>query len=570
MFVQPGRKPYRRLIFLFAVLIGFGLVLVVQLFRWQVVEHEALASLAKIVHGAGEMEMVIPPRGDITDRNGHLLATDIFQYEVSAAPNMVKDPWEIADRLAPLLGASREEVCAQLSSKDPYVLLGRHIPQGNGEIIASWDLAVISVQPRPKRAYPEKNLAAHLLGFVAETHKGYYGVEGYYNPSLRGEDPSLRDEKDHAREELLSGLPRFTVPKAGKDLVLTIDRFIQYMIERELEQAIFRFRAEGGTIIVMDPRRGAILAMASFPSYDLDLFSETPSELFVDPAISSQYEPGSVFKIITTAAGLDAGVISPQSTFYDSGVVEVGGRAITNWDRRGHGLVTMSEILAKSLNVGAAYISTTLGKDRFYSYVRRFGFGRITEVDLSGEVPGTLKLPGDNEWHESDLGTNSFGQGIAVTPLQMINAVAAVANRGFLMKPYVVERFIDGDRVVDVQPAVVRRAISSSTAAQLTAMLVEAVEKGAELAVIPGYRIAGKTGTAQIPTPAGYDPQQTIASFVGYAPADDPQFIVLVKIDKPQTSPWGVEVAAPVFKTVAEQLFMYLGIPPDNVRLASR
>ncbi len=557
------KKPHLRLKVLSAVLIGFTFVLIAQLFRWQVLEHNYLLDLARFEHTIPEM--IIPPRGDIQDCNGHLLAMDVFQYEVSATPDEIEAPWETADRLSPHVGQPRQQVYELLTKDAPYVLLSRHVSQKSGETIQSWNLGGIIVKPRPKRVYPAKELAAHVLGFVNETHDGYYGVEGYYNTFLGSAEEILTREKTPYGEEIVTG-PQYppATSRESQDLILTIDRTIQYVIERELATAVARYGAESGTIIVMDPRRGAILAMASYPTYDPNRFAQTQTELFVNPAVSSQYEPGSVFKIITMAAGLDAGVISPQDTFYDSGAIEVGGRTIMNWDRQGHGLVTMTDILAHSLNVGAAYVSTMLGKERFYSYLRRFGFGRITEVDLAGEGPGTLRLPGDNEWHESDLGTNSFGQGIAATPLQMVTAIAAVANRGFLMKPYMVERIVEGDKTTIVQPAVVRRTISAATAAQLTAMLVEAVERESDLAVIPGYRIAGKTGTAQIPRPGGYDPYQTIASFVGYGPADAPQFIVLVKIDKPQESPWGSQVAAPIFKSVAQQIIVYLGIPPDG------
>jgi len=289
--------------------------------------------------------------------------------------------------------------------------------------------------------------------------------------------------------------------------------------------------------------------------------------LFVNPSVSAHYEPGSVFKIITMAAGLDAGVITSRSTFYDSGSIEVGGRTIMNWDRQGHGLVNMTDVLGQSLNVGAAYVSTTLGRERFYIYTRRFGFGRITEVDLDSEGPGRVRLPGDGEWHESDLGTNSFGQGLAVTPLQMIAAVAAVANDGLMMKPQVVEKIVDGQHVTTIQPVAMRRVISPQTAKQLTWMLVEAVQKETDLAAVPGHKIAGKTGTAQVPIPGGYHPNWTIASFIGYAPPEAPAFIVLVKIDKPAVEPWGSKVAAPVFKAVAEQLFILLGVPPDEARV---
>jgi len=560
-------KPLRRITFLSAVLFAFMLINVGQLFRWQVMEYDYLLGLAKAEHD-WYME-IAPLRGTIRDRSGHILTLDIFEFEITAAPPLIANPEEVADRLAPLLGWPRSEIWALLNLDRPYVRLARRVPQQIGETIESWDLRGIKVEPRPKRVCVENNLAAHVLGFVNETNNGYYGVEGYYNQILKGQAGEGQGERDPVGNYIPISFYRLAPPRNGRDLVLTIDRTIQYMVEEELEKAIARYGAESGTIIVMEPKTGSILAMAGYPSYDPNRFADTPAELFVNPSISAHYEPGSVFKIITMAAGLDAGVITPQSTFYDSGSTEVGGRTIMNWDRQGHGLVTMTDVLAQSLNVGAAYVSTALGRERFYSYVRRFGFGRITEVDLASEGPGRLRLPGDGEWHESDLGTNSFGQGLAVTPLQMITAVAAVANDGLMMKPHVVEKIVDGQHVTTIQPFAVRQVISPQTAKQLTWMLVEAVQKETDLATVPGYKIAGKTGTAQVPIPGGYHPNWTIASFIGYAPPEDPAFIVLVKIDKPAVEPWGSKAAAPVFKAVAEQLFILLGIPPDQARVTS-
>ena len=562
---EPEGKPLRRISFLSAVLFAFVLINVGQLFRWQVLEYDHLLGLAKAEHD-WYME-IAPLRGTIRDRNGHILALDIFEFEITAAPPMIANSGEVADRLAPLLGRPRGEILALLNSVGPHVRLARRVPQQIGETIESWGLGGIRVEPRPKRVCTENNQAAHVLGFVNETNNGYYGVEGYYNQVLKGRAGEGQGERDPAGNYIPIGFYRLAPPQNGRDLVLTIDRTIQYMVEEELEKAIARYGAESGTIIVMEPKTGSILAMASYPSYDPNRFAETPAELFVNPSVSAHYEPGSVFKIIAMAAGLDAGIITPQSTFYESGSIEVGGRIIMNWDRRGHGLVTMTDVLAQSLNVGAAYVSTTLGRERFYTYVRRFGFGRITGIDLASEGPGRLRLPGDGEWHESDLGTNSFGQGLAVTPLQVITAVAAVANDGLMMKPHMVEKIVDGQHDTNIQPVAVRRVISSQTAKQLTWMLVEAVQKETDLATVPGYKIAGKTGTAQVPIPGGYHPNWTIASFIGYAPPEDPAFVVLVKIDKPAVEPWGSTVAAPVFKTVAEQLFILLGIPPDEARI---
>ncbi|HSJ57611.1 MAG TPA: penicillin-binding protein 2, partial [Anaerolineae bacterium] len=361
-------------------------------------------------------------------------------------------------------------------------------------------------------------------------------------------------------------------PLPGSSVVLTLDRNIQYIAQEELDRALAEYGAEAGTVVIMDPRRGAILAMASAPRYDPNEFEYADIDLLMDPVVSKMWEPGSIFKIVTWAAGLDSGTISPGTTFYDDGALEVGGRVIQNWDRQGHGLVTMTDGLIQSLNTVAAFTTTSMGKDTFYTYLRRFGFGTITGVDLASEGPGMVKLPGDSNWFPSDLGTNSFGQGIAVTPIQMITAVAAVANDGLLMKPYIVQQFLtvgeDGSvDQVQVEPMVVRRAISRDTAETLTNMLVRVIEEGAPKAQVPGYTVAGKTGTAQIPTAYGYDPTDTIAAFVGFAPADDPRFIILIKLDRPSASPWGTQTAAPTFRAIAERLLVYMQVPPDEIRM---
>lgn len=567
MSVELEKKPRWRATALLTFLLTLALILAVQLFRWQVLQHEHFVRMAQAEHNASRE--IHSLRGTVRDRRGYTLAIDSLQYEISADPPLVADVHQTADRLTPLLDMPRDKIVETLTQDAPHVRLALGVPHQIGETIASWRARGITAKSTPVRVYPEGRLAAHLLGFVNALQDGYYGVEGYYNQRLKGQEGIRQGQRGPLGEIIPVGFREVTPPHAGSSLVLTLDRTVQAMVERELANALTRFGAESGTIIVMEPRTGNILAMASLPSYDPNVYYRWPPEMFSDPAISSQYEPGSVFKIVTIAAGLDAGVITPHSTFYDSGSIEVGGRLIMNSDRLSHGQVDMIDVLALSLNVGSAHISTTLGKERFYAYLRGFGFGRITGVDLGSEGPGRLRLPGDNDWHESDLGTNSFGQGVAVTPLQMTSAVAAVANRGILMRPCVVGQIVNGEKVTIVQPTVVRRVISSHTADQLTGMLVEATKRGAPLATLPNYKVAGKTGTSQIPMPGGYyHPDQTIASFVGYAPADDPRFVMLVKIDKPQASPWGYEVAAPVFASVTEELVNYLDIPPDNVRLA--
>jgi cell division protein FtsI/penicillin-binding protein 2 len=480
----------------------------------------------------------------------------------------MSDPKSTAEKLEAVLNIPKEELLVSLTSDKPWMPLTNGVSQAVGETILNWDIVGLQVEPRPKRVYPEGDMGAHLLGFVNSNGNGFYGVEGYYDNMLKGKPGLQAGERGPFGEIIPLAGSHFIPPVTGATLYLTIDRNVQRLSEDELEKAMIQFQAQRGTVVVLEPKTGAILGMASYPRYDPNNYAVNKEHLFADPAVSEQYEPGSVFKIITMAAGLDAGVVGHLGTIYDGGSIEVGGRIIYNWDRQSHGTVDMTDVLAKSLNVGSAQVAVTLGKDRFYTYVRRFGFGRLSEVDLGNEGPGTLKTPRDASWHESDLGTNSFGQGIAVTPVQIAAAIGAIANEGMLVKPYVVERIVDGERTIEVKPTIVRRAVSADTAQKLTDMLVEALERAGSKAMLPGYRVAGKSGTAQIPVPGGYHPSLTLASFAGFFPADDPQVLVLVILDRPLTSEWGNETAAPVFRNIAEQLVILLNIPPDEVRLA--
>ncbi len=558
----------RRVKFLAGMLFLFTFIIGGRLVYWQVWNHRVLAAQAfnkRIYERKFDAQ-----RGDIFDRNGHLLATSQARYELYVYPAVLDNATKQANRLAPLLGLSPLEVRDMISATVPFVLLTRDLPVEHAEEIATWDNMAIEVVPCPRRIYPATELAAQVLGFVNEEPRAYYGVEEFYDDILRGYSVEQRGEQDFLGRQIFFSPQSFVSVHTGVDLVLTIDRTIQHIAERELKAKVAETQATGGSIVIMDPRTGAIWAMASYPTYDPNQFNRVADEhpeVFVNPTVSKQYEPGSVFKIVTYAAALDSGMISPDTLFTDEGSLLVGGRIIENWDKKAYGEITTNDALAKSLNVIAAQISTQLGTQRFYDYVRRFGFGNRTGIDLANEASGTVHWPSYGAWREADLGTNAFGQGIAATPIQMTTALAAVANEGVLMKPYIVARIIDGDTVTETRPTRVGRVISARTARQLSEMLGYAVEQETEQAVLPQHRVAGKTGTAQIPIPGGYDPKATIASFAGYVPADDPRFVMLVKIDRPQTSPWGAQVAAPLFRDVAQQVLDYLGVPPDAVRL---
>ena len=402
--------------------------------------------------------------------------------------------------------------------------------------------------------------------------KGYYGTEGYYNSFLWEKGAELPGRSFQEISNLPPDTRQFLPSVSGNDIVLTIDRTIQWIIEDELDQAIEKYGAQSGTIIVMEPETGAILGMANAPDFDPNRYSEEDPLTFANASVSAQYEPGSIFKIITMGAALDEGLIEPTMIFTDTGSISMGQRLFLNSNRTAVGRVTVSEALARSLNVVTVQIAALLGEETFYRYIQRFGFGSPTEVDLSGEVAGAVKWPNTLDWSLSDLGANSFGQGLAVTPLQMVTAAASIANGGKLMRPYVVQARIQGDKLLYTEPTMKNRAISESAARDLTEMMVNSVDTGTPAARIEGYRVAGKTGTAQIPTQDGYTEDETIVSFVGFAPADDPQFVMLIKLDRPDPdiSPWASYTAAPAFAQTALRLLKQMNVPPDEVRLAQR
>lgn len=551
----------RRINVLSTALILAASIIAGRLIYYQVILHADLKEQTEELRRA---EIILPAqRGAILDATEHPLALTVAQWDISVSPAYVTEATKVSAELARLLEMPQDELYAKLTADAKWVQIAKYVPAEIGEAIAALDADGLECKETAKRVYPEGPLTAHVIGIVDENGIGYYGVEGYYNQRLRGVEGKRETEKSGLGDELPLAPHAEQPPQAGADLILTLDRNIQLIADQELQRALEQYDAESGTVVIMDPRTGALLAVVSYPRFDPTDRSEASMSQAGDPSLSMQWEPGSIFKVVTWAAGLDLGTITPDTSYYDSGGIEVGGRYLQNWDRTTRGDVTMTEGLAYSLNTVAAHISTTMGKDSFYSYVRRFGIGTLTGVDLEGEIAGMLKMPGDANWFPSELGTNAFGQGIALTPVQMIAAVAAVANDGLLMKPYIVSKFVTQDKTVEVEPMAVRQAISRETAHTLTEMMVQVVATEAVPAQVAGYRVAGKTGTAEIPTAYGYDATDTIASFIGYAPADDPRFVILVKLDKPQVSEWANDTAAPTFQAIAQRLLVYMQIPPD-------
>jgi len=574
MLHQEHKSLGQRLRFLQIMLVTCALVVASRLLVIQGLQRDDILSAVK-----PPANMERPARGHITDSHGHPLAIDILRWQVEANPQNFDSQEARAQAamcLHELLDLPAEDILKQLEQDSSRAVIHPDVPLAVADVIngrpeekqatCQWPLTEqVWATPHRERFYPQEQMAAHLLGLVNAKGQGY-GVEEYYSDFLEGKvSTRLSQQEPPLAEDFSLYLPS----QAGHDLILTIDLAIQYIVERALADAVQRTGAEGGTIIIIAPHTGAILAMASYPAYNPNKYPQYPKDLwgiFSDPAISKTYEPGSVFKIITIAAALDSGAITPESVFDDPGQLEVGGWTFRNADRKAHGRVSVTDILALSLNVGVAQVGEVMGEEAFYKYVMRFGLGHKTGVDLAHEVDGSVRLPNSPNWSPTDLIANTFGQAINVTPLQMVTAIAAVANDGLLMQPRVVQSLVEEGRVKEIEPIPVAQVIRPETAHMVTEMLVTAVERGAPKALVDGYRVAGKTGTAQIPVGNAYHEKWTIASFAGFAPADAPAFVCLIKLDKPQTSPWGASVAAPVFREIAPQILWKLGIPPDAAR----
>ena len=414
------------------------------------------------------------------------------------------------------------------------------------------------------RTYPEKSLGSNILGFVSREGQGYFGVEEKYNDLLAGKPRMVRVPLDPIQVNDNPEVPD------GASLVLTIDRTIQRTMEDVLAEGLENSGAKSGAIVVIDPKSGEILAMATSTVIDLNEYwqylqvfnKDTP----FNRGVSNAYEPGSVYKVLTMAAALDKGAVKPETVFIDTGVFEYGGTYVYNWNGGAWGPQDMQGCMQHSLNVCLSWISTQLGTQEFYRYMQAFGIGRLTGIDLAGENPGRLKTPGDEDWYDADLVTNSFGQGVSATPVQMAVAISSVANDGKIMLPHVVRSVVDNGFQYDIEQHPVGMPIRAETAHTLTELLARSLETESSDALVTGYRVAGKTGTAEIPTPFGYTSNATNASFVGWGPVDDPRFLIYVWLERPSASPWGSVVAAPVFSRAVEKLVMLIDLPPDEIR----
>lgn len=560
-----------RIIAVFLVMgLGFGLVagrlFYLQVFRAGDLSERAERQQQRIV----KLE---PKRGTIFDRKGRELAVSLDVDSVYGVPALVEDPAQLAKRLAIILQEDPASIRKRLSNDRRFVWLSRKIDPARAEKIKALGIREVGLITESRRFYPKKDLAGPMLGFTNIDNEGIEGIELAYDRELRGVGGWVLAERDAFGRTVFPGGPgfQFRLPRPGKDIVLTIDEVIQHIAEKELDRAVRETRAKGGVLIVMVPQTGEILALAVRSSSNRPFNPNSPKNYrpsdWRNRAVTDAFEPGSIFKPILAAAALEEHIVHPLERFdCSAGKIQVADRVIN--DAKRHGVLTFTDVIAESSNVGTIKVAQKVGKERFFRYITSFGFGRKTGIDLPGEISGLVK--DYRLWSGVSLGSIAIGQEIGVTAIQVASAYAAIANNGILMKPYIVREIIDreGREGRRFAPQQAGRAVSAETSAKLAKMLERVVTNGTGQKAKPaGYSAAGKTGTAQKVDPKTglYSKKEYVSSFVGFTPIKDPSLVILVMIDTPEgTNVWGGSVAAPVFKAVAEQSLSYLGIPPDE------
>ena len=506
---------------------------------------------------------VLPKRGGVFDRGGEALALSLEAQSVYARPRRIQDAAKSARDLARVLKISSAEIKERLTSAKPFVWIKRQISPDEAGQIQNLNIEGVGMFHEPHRYYPQGQLAGQVIGFVGRDAEGLEGLELGYNEYIRGETGSSVSERDAlGRRVLVEGVEGLQVP-AGGDIHLTLDTSIQHLAEKELEASIDKYRAKAGVAIAVEPRTGEILALANYPTFNPNNYSAASPEQRRNRAVTDSFEPGSTFKTIVAAAALEEGIVEKEDLFFcEYGKFSYAGRIIH--DTHPHGWLPFSKILQVSSNIGFSKVADKLKKDRFFKYIEKFGFGQVSGIDMPGEAPGLLRRP--ETWSGIDLATHAFGQGLSATPLQMVMAYAAIANGGFLMRPYVVRRALSpkGEVLVENQPHVVRRVVSERTARLLASILQDVTTEGGtgKMAKVEGFDVAGKTGTAQKVdlVNGGYDAKKRVASFVGFVPADEPRLVLMVLVDEPQSNVYGGVVAAPVFQNIARGALRHFGV----------
>ncbi len=563
-----SRPPAGRLVALFALMaFAFGAISV----RLVVLQVSQAQELQDRAFDQRVRTMDLPAqRGQIVDRNGARLALSTPADDVYADPQLVDDPWGTATRLSPLLGVGVPDLVQAMTSDGTFVYLARQLGRGASDRVQRLALPGIGLLPTSKRSYPAGSLASQVLGFVGTDGVGLTGLELGYQDVLAGTPGERTHELGLSGQAIVSGVDEERAPIAGATVVTTIDRDLQFQAQAALEQAVEEQGARGGTVIVMDPRTAEVLAMASNPWFDPNAFGDAPSATYRNRAVTDAYEPGSTNKVITAAAAIQERAIPLGTRLTVPWTMPVGDYIIHDSQPHAPMQMTLGDIVAESSNIGAVMIADRLGAPTLATYLARFGLGRATGVGFPGESNGII-LPLD-QWNDTILATTAYGQGIAATPLQMVSVYSTIANDGRWVQPKLVRGTIGPDGSLEPNEAApTRRVVSAATARMVTRMLAYAVQDGTGTnAQIPGYQVAGKTGTARIPTGdgSGYLEGQYIASFIGYLPAGDPEVVVAAILDRP-SAVYGGLAAAPLFKRVALAAIARLGIAPaDRVPLS--
>ncbi len=541
-----------------------------RLYRIQIIDHGRLSGKAlKIRERCWSIEA---PRGNIYDRNGNPLALNLKLFSVAADPELVKRPAEVAADLGPLLRMDEAPLATKLAAGDGvrYVLLQDWVDAPAADAIRQLECAGLIVSTRWKRAYPHAHLAASLLGFVNRDSTALGGIEKALDDRLAGADGEMLVVLDGRLPRSRALIPQRTIVtrqmRPGSSAVLTLDLDIQAIAEEELVKAVENARAAGGTALVMEPNTGDVLALATRPGFDPNEFWRYPRQTWVNPAVASPYEPGSTFKVITACAAIEEGVMSRGERYDCSGSRSIGRRKIScalHGGTRAHGTLDLDGMIVHSCNTGIASVASSLGSDRMNAWLQRFGFGQETGIELAGESRGILPPP--DEWSRMRLANIGFGQGISVTPLQLLSAYCAIANGGWLVRPRLLRAIMHPDGATEhagrPQP---EHILSEATCERMRRVMTRVVEEGTgKTARVPGRTVAGKTGTAQKPTPeAGFKSGKYIASFAGFAPAEDPKIAVLVIIDEPRRAHYGGIVAAPASRAICERALTHLRVPP--------
>jgi len=547
----------------------FGAALGTRLFFLQVIDHEKLVALSKKQYEA--TKKIVYGRGTIFDRNHNELAMNVEVESVYVTPSKVKDKKHTARILASHLKVDRKEIYKKLTSKKYFAWVKRKCDLEEVDRLRRLDLPGVGFIAEQKRFYPKRELAANIMGFVGIDNEGFAGVEHFHHSILKGTTVRRVIEKD-ARGRNIRSISETEKPKTkSRDIVLTIDEVIQFIAEHHLKKQVEKFQADSGMAIVMEPYTGEIYAIANFPQFNPNKYQAYTEKKRKNRIISNSYEPGSIFKPITAAAALNSGAVEKPSDifFCENGEIRIGKKIIREAANHKFGWMSLRNIIAKSSNIGAIKIAQQLGEQNFYNYIRKFGFGKKTGIDLPGESAGQLQ--NYSRWSGLSLASISFGHEIGITPIQMATALSAIANGGNLMLPHITKAILKNGAVQKtIKPKLIRRVISEKTSRQMIEILKNTVKNGTgALAAVPGFETAGKTGTAQIFDQASgsYSKKKYLSSFVGFVPADTPRIVVLVMIENPRKNHWGSKVAGPVFREISKEVLRYLNEPAKGERV---